>query len=319
MAGTLLLTFDCEGKWGVVDRLGPSYECLTTPALEAAYGRVLDLLRQYRMAATFAFTGAFTMSAAEFAALRERIAATPAGQSPWLRRALAAVGEGGGDGWFSPACFGAVNEAGVHEIGSHGFSHMPWGAPWASREVLDSELALARLLPGMSADRVETFIYPRNQVTHQDLLPLHGFNIYRAARRSFGRPANFMRELNFFAASEPFGPGGGLPVVVPAGYFLNWRLGLRRCIPVAWTVTRWEHILRHAARSGGVVHAWTHPENFIDGHSMFSLLERILRFAARERDAGRLRIVTCKELVRLSPASQRLLRPQPEPRAIIGA
>jgi peptidoglycan/xylan/chitin deacetylase (PgdA/CDA1 family) len=319
MAGTFLLTFDCEGKWGVVDRLAPRYECYTTPRLEATYGAVLAMLQKYRIGATFAFTSAFAMSAADFTAMRDPIQDSAAGRSPWMRRAFEAVERDRGDGWFAPSCFRAVNEPGIHEIASHGFSHMPWGATWATRDILNAELALNRLAPGFGADTVETFIYPRNQVAHTDLLPPHGFHIFRAARPSFGRPANLMRELNLFASSEQLGPMEGLPVAVPAGYFLNWRLGLRRCIPVAWTVGRWEHILRHAALNGGVVHAWTHPENFVDGHSMFRLLDKILEFAATEREAGRLRIVTCRELVRLSPYSRRLLRPASEPRAIIGA
>jgi peptidoglycan/xylan/chitin deacetylase (PgdA/CDA1 family) len=319
MAGTFLLTFDCEGKWGVVDRLGPRYECYTTPCLEAAYHGVLALLQRYRVGATFAFTAAFSMTGAEFGRMRGQIDGSAAGASPWIRRALGGIERDGGNGWFAPSCFRAVEDASIHEVASHGFSHMPWGAAWATREVVDAELALNRQVPGFSSDAVETFIYPRNQVAHTELLPPHGFHIFRAARRSFGRPANLMRELNLFASSEQLGPVDHLPVAVPAGYFLNWRLGLRRCIPVAWTVGRWEHILRHAALTGGVVHAWTHPENFIDGHSMFRLLEKILHFAANEREAGRLRIETCSELVRLSPSSQRLLRPVPEPRAIIGA
>lgn len=319
MAGTFLLTFDCEGKWGVVDRLAPRYQCYTTPGLDAAYGGVLAMLRRYRIDATFAFTGAFSMDPAEFARMRGQIDESAAGATPWIRRALESVRRDGGNGWFAPSCFRAAKGAGVHEIASHGFSHMPWGAAWATREVLAAELALNRQVPGFGAESVETFIYPRNQVAHKDLLPLHGFHIFRAARRSFGRPANFMRELNLFASSEQLEPMDRLPVAVPAGYFLNWRLGLRRCIPVAWTVGRWEHILRHAALTGGVVHAWTHPENFIDGHSMFRLLEKILRFAADEREAGRLRILTCRELVALSPCSQRLLRPVSERRAIIEA
>jgi peptidoglycan/xylan/chitin deacetylase (PgdA/CDA1 family) len=318
MAGTFLLTFDCEGKWGVVDRLGPRYDCYTTPCLEAAYQGVLALLQRYRIGATFAFTGGFSLSAAGFARMQGPIESSAAASSPWVRRAQAAIERDAGNGWFAPSCFAAAHEAGIHEIASHGFSHMPWGAAWATRDILDAELALNRLVPGFGPE-VETFIYPRNQITNTDLLPLHGFHIFRAARRSFGRPANLMRELNMFAASEPMPPMEGLPVAVPAGYFLNWRLGLRRCIPVAWTVGRWEHILRHAAVNGGIVHAWTHPENFIDGHSMFRLLEKILHFAANEREAGRLRIATCRELVRRSPSSQRLLRPATEPRAIIGA
>jgi hypothetical protein len=319
MAGTFLLTFDCEGKWGVVDRLSARHACFTTPRLEATYLQTLSLLQKYRIAATFAFTAAFSMSPAQFGRMREPIEGSAAAASPWIRRALDESERDGGDGWFAPSCFQAVKDAGVHEIGSHGFSHLPWGAAWATREILDAELALNRQAPGFPAESVETFVYPRNQVAHTDLLPLHGFHIFRDARPSFGRPANLMREFNFLEPSEQLGPMDRLPVAIPAGHFLNWRRGLRRCIPIAWTVSRWQHILRDAARSGGVVHAWTHPENFIDGHSMFCLLEKILQLAAKEREAGRLRIVTCRELVRLSPSSQRLLRPASEPHAIIGA
>jgi peptidoglycan/xylan/chitin deacetylase (PgdA/CDA1 family) len=318
MAGTFLLTFDCEGKWGVVDRPAYRYASHTTPNLEATYRRIVGMLQAFGIGATFAFTGAFTMSAAEFARLRPQIDGCAAGSTPWLRGAAMVIDRDGGDGWFSPACFGAAKDAGVHEIASHGFSHMPWGAAWATRDVLDAELALSRQVAGFG-DSVESFVYPRNQIAQTDLLPLHGFNIYRAARPSLGRPVNLMRELNLFEASERLGPLDRLPVAIPAGYFLNWRLGLRRCIPVAWTVSRWEHMLRHAALTGGVVHAWTHPENFIDGYAMFRLLGKILRLVADEREAGRLRIVSCRDLVRLSPSSQRLLRPVSEPRAIIGA
>jgi hypothetical protein len=301
MAGILLLTFDCEGKWGVVDRLGPRHrQCYTTPQLESAYRGVLSLLQAYDVGVTFAFTGAFSMGRAAFGQMRPVIEDSGAADVPWMRRALKEIDSDQGEGWFAPGCFGAVTQAGIHEIASHGFSHIPWGASYSTRAVLDTELALNRKVPGFDPVSVETFIYPRNQVAHLDLLPLHGFHIYRDTRRSFGRPANLLREFNFFARSQQMGPVDRLPAAVPAGYFLNWRRGIRRCIPVGWTVRRWEHIMRHAATHGGVVHAWTHPENFIDGHSMFGLLERILRLIASEREAGRLQVVTCRQAVRLS-------------------
>jgi hypothetical protein len=299
MAGTFLLTFDCEGKWGVVDRLAPEHHrAYTSPQLDAAYRGVLSMLHKYGVGATFAFTGAFSMSRTGFGRIRPGIESSDATAAPWMRRALVEIDRDQGEGWFAPSCFAAVRESGAHELASHGFSHIPWGAPYATRKILDAELALNREVPGFEPSAVETFIYPRNQVAHKDLLPLHGFHIFREARRSFGRPANLMREFNFFSPSEQLGPAGALPIAVPAGYFLNWRRGIRRCIPVGWTVRRWEHILRHATEHGGVVHAWTHPENFIDGHSMFGLLEKILRLIANEREAGRVQVVTCRELAR---------------------
>jgi peptidoglycan/xylan/chitin deacetylase (PgdA/CDA1 family) len=321
MTGTFLLTFDSEGKWGIVDCLTPrDRRCYTSQRLEAAYGEVLSLLQKYRIGATFAFTAAFSMSRSEFGQLRPDIDSCGATGAPWMSQALREIEKDDGDGWFAPSCFQAVKEARTHEIGSHGFSHVPWGAPYATRKLLDAELSLNRKVAGFDAESVQTFVYPRNQVAHKDLLPLHGFHTFRGARRSFGRPANLMREFNLFSTSEQFDPTERLPLAMPAGHFLNWRRGLRRCVPMSLTVARWEHMLRHAARTGGVVHAWTHPENFVDADSMFSLLEKVLRFVADEREAGRMRVVTCSELVRLSPASQQVnptVRHAPEESALI--
>jgi peptidoglycan/xylan/chitin deacetylase (PgdA/CDA1 family) len=299
MAGTFLLTFDCEGKWGFVDRLGRwQRQSYTTAQEESAYRSVLALLKKYRIPATFAFTAAFSMSRRDFSRLQPEVRARGAADAPWMRRALSAIAEDDGDGWFAPACLQAVKDAPLREIASHGFSHIPWGEPYASRELLEAELALNRAVEGFGPDAVETFIYPRNQVEHTDLLPPHGFRIYRQARRSLGRPANLMRELNLLARSEQLGDTHRLPIAVPAGYFLNWRHGLRRCIPVSLTLARWRHILRHAERTDGVVHAWTHPEDFIGADSMFALLDHILRATADERENGTLRVLTCRELVR---------------------
>jgi peptidoglycan/xylan/chitin deacetylase (PgdA/CDA1 family) len=300
MTGTLLLTFDCEGKWGVVDRLAPHHrECYTSRALEAAYRGVLSLLERYEIDATFAFTAAFTMNPARFRQLGPELERSGAAATSWMAHAMVEIERENGDGWFAPACFSAVQQAGDHEIASHGFSHIPWRASYVSREVAAAELGLTRMVTGFDSPGIETFVYPRNQLAHQDLLPAYGFRIFRAARPSLGRPANLMRELNVFSPSETLGRLDVWPVEVPAGYYLNWRRGLRRCIPLAVTVRRWKHLLRHAARTGGIVHAWTHPEDFVDGHAMFTLLETILRFTADEREAGRLRVMTCRELVRL--------------------
>lgn len=301
MAGTLLLTFDCEGKWGIVDCLTPrDRRCYTLQRLEAAYGEMLSLLQKYRIGATFAFTATFSMSRSEFEQMRPDIESSGAAAAPWMRQALREIENDDGDGWFAPSCFQAVKQDGIHEIGSHGFSHLPWGSSYATRQLLDAELSLNRKVAGFDAESVRTFVYPRNQVAHQDLLAQHGFHSFRGFRRSFGRPANLMREFNCFSPSERFGPTEGLPVAIPSGHFLNWRRGLRRSVPLSFTVRRWEHMLRHAAHNGGVVHAWTHPENFVGVDSMFPLLEKILRFVADEREAGRLQVVTCSELLRLS-------------------
>jgi peptidoglycan/xylan/chitin deacetylase (PgdA/CDA1 family) len=287
---TFLLSFDCEGKWGLVDCLSPRHqELFTSERLQATYERLAEMLRVYRIDATFAFTSAFCMTPEAFGRLRPEVERL--GAPLWSGRALQAIDRDGADGWFAPACFEEVCGAGPHEIASHGFSHLPWQSPFANREVLAAELDLCRSIPEFAADKVRTFVYPRNQVAHQDLLLERGFSAYRKARAS-SRLLNLANEFDLQTRSEVFGALEGPLTDVPAGHFLNWRHGLRRGVPLALTVRRWKNMLRHATFSGGLVHAWTHPENFLDGHEMFRMLEEILRFVAEERDAGRLQVLT---------------------------
>ncbi|MES2999252.1 MAG: glycosyltransferase [Pseudomonadota bacterium] len=298
-AGVFMLSFDCEGKWGLVDCLTPRHaQLFTTQNLEDAYRRITSLLHEYGIEATFAFTAAFTLTKDRFDRLRPALRHPDRRATPWIERAVAAIDEDDGRGWFAPACFDMVREPGVHEIASHGFSHLPWRAPYATRADLDTELAMCRGVPAFSDPSVRTFVFPRNQVAHQELLPARGFLAYREAPPARSRAANFAGEFNLLSASERFNVRGGANVTaLPAGHFLNWRHGLRRCVPVPVTVHRWKNMLRDAAAGGGLVHAWTHPENFVDGHDMFRMLEEILRFVADEREAGRLRILTNTQFV----------------------
>lgn len=298
-AGAFMLSFDCEGKWGLVDCLTERHRQLfTTHNLEDAYRRITWLLRKYDIEATFAFTAAFSMTRDRFDRLRPALETPRHRATPWMARALAAIRQDSGQGWFAPACFDMVREPGGHEIASHGFSHLPWKAPYATRTVLDTELAMLRSVPAFSDPSVRTFVFPRNQVAHQELLPAHGFLAYREAPSARSRAVNFAGEFNLLSPSESFSARiGDRVTALPAGHFLNWRHGLRRCVPVAVTVRRWKNMLRDATRGGGLVHAWTHPENFVDGHDMFQMLEEIIRFVADEREAGRLSVLTNTQFV----------------------
>jgi peptidoglycan/xylan/chitin deacetylase (PgdA/CDA1 family) len=296
--GTFMLSFDSEGKWGLVDCLTDRHDRLyTTQNLDAAYGRLTGLLEKYGIEVTFAFTAAFTLTADEFEALTPDLTELMAEAAPWMTSALAGIRKPGSQGWFSPKCFDMVRDAGCHEIASHGFSHLPWKAPYASRAALDAELTMCRKVAAFGQDAVTTFVFPRNQIAHLDLLPAHGFLAYRESRSSSSRAANLASEFNILSRSEAYDVTDDVPVPIPAGRFLNWRHGLRRCVPAAVTVRRWQNMLRDSARSGGIVHAWTHPENFMDGKDMFPMLEEVLRFAADERDAGRLQIMTIADFL----------------------
>ncbi|TFY96879.1 hypothetical protein [Ramlibacter rhizophilus] len=306
-SGTFVLSLDCEGKWGVADQIAPHHSMLSSRKLEATYRRLVEMLDRYGIEATFAFTTAFTLTRQQFRRLWREHGEDTARTSGWMTQALSHVDRDGGDGWFVPACLDAVSASrGGHELACHGFSHLPWRHPIASRAAAAAELSLTRCVPGFGADAVTTFVFPRNQLAHLDLLPAHGFTAYRDAPRGGSRLATLARECGLWDRSETFTHCTSDPLArLPAGRFVNWRHGLRCVVPAAVTVQRWTHIIRDAQRTGGVVHAWTHPENFIDGHGMFEMFEQILQRVAQARAAGGLQVRTMRSIAADSRARAR--------------
>ena len=61
MAGTFILSLDCEGKWGVADHLDAGiHAALTDAALRRTYGEIVEALDRREIPATFAVVDFFT-------------------------------------------------------------------------------------------------------------------------------------------------------------------------------------------------------------------------------------------------------------------
>jgi peptidoglycan/xylan/chitin deacetylase (PgdA/CDA1 family) len=292
MPGSLMVGFDCEGKWGIADHLRPhDHASITDGRLIDAYEQIVDILAAHDVRATFAFVAAFTLDRDEYHGMEPRLGTLSELIPDWLGAVTAALREGHVEGWFGKPCLQAVLKHNCHEIASHGFSHVPWDRAFASRAALEEELRLLRTMPEFSPEKVSTFVYPRNFVSDQDLLSRYGFAAYRAYRPSPGRLFNLLSEFNVLAASDPATPNA-TPIIVPAGYFLNWRHGPRKWVPPQVTLSRWRHICRHAARTDGIAYLWCHPENFLTGDGMFDLFAHAVEILAEEQQRNDMAVLT---------------------------
>lgn len=284
MAGKFILSFDCEGKWGVADMLTPKHRRnLGDERLHEAYGSILAILDKFEMPATFAFVGAFAQSPADFARIRPGIEALGGEAKAYLATALREIDEVGGAGWHGNHLVERVAEARAgHEIALHGVTHVPWTL--MDKASADAEMELFRDLQG-PVRKSRTFVFPRNLVAHVEVLSSNGFVGYRAARPARSRALSLLSEFNLF--ERPENPVRSRDIVkIPAGFFLNWRSGLRRLVPPAVTRMRARNLLRAAAASGSIVHYWLHPENIADSPSTLDLLWTLAREAAQSRDTG---------------------------------
>ncbi len=297
MAGTFILSLDCEGKWGMADHLtADHHRWLTRERLREAYRRLLDLFGEHEVEATWAFVMAFLLTPEE---QRERDALfqdQPIDGRNWLVNFRAAQAEGNLDGWSSPELLELVAERGGHEIGCHGFSHLPLDPAQVTQEVMAREVAAASSVAAEKRVALRTFVYPRNLVGYPDQLGREGYRGYRARLPvrpgAVGRLGNLLSEFNIAQGSQPDAPAGAEPIAIPSGFFFNWRLGARARVPASVTVRRWRRILEDAAASGGVAHLWLHPHNIISAPGTFDVLAEVIRDVARLRDRGVLEVRT---------------------------
>lgn len=296
MSATFILSLDCEGKWGMADRITAYHDHhLTSDKLRGAYRALTALFARYEVPATFAFVMAFLLSRAEQEAVDDLFPHHPAGAA-WLASFRAAQACGNLGGWTLPEALDIVTSDGRHEVACHGFSHLPLDEVSTPRAFAARELEACDHVARLRGLAIETLVFPRNQVGHVDLLPGHGISGYRERlARGSGRIAQaaaLASEFNLFERPQPDAvPGADRAIAIPPGHFFNWRVGARRVVPRWTTVLRWRNLME-AAETGDVVHLWLHPHNIITGPETLPLLARVLRDVARLRDAGRLEVAT---------------------------
>lgn len=290
MTARFILSLDCEGKWGSADALTAVHRRdLTDEKLRSAYRSILSLLDDYAVEATFAFAGLFSQTPEQLRQLRRAVEELAALSPDYVYPALNDIDMTGGSGWHGAEFVDAVSSARTrHEIALHGVTHLPWTR--MSDEFLAGEMELFRQLQG-PVRQSRTFVYPRNCVAHVDALRTMGVVGFRTARKRGSRLRSLLSEFDFGAKPEHPVDDGGI-VRIPAGFFLNWRSGLRRMVPPSVTIRRARNLLRRASHSGSVVHYWLHPENIATAPSTFRLLEALVREVATARERGHCEVLT---------------------------
>lgn len=317
LPGVFTMSFDCEGLWGP-SVLTPSLrERITQGRLTSTYQALIDLLDRHDLRATFAFVGAFVLSPEEVRQHPEWFENASGRQWPRTQEFLAKVAHGQSSGWLSPECFDIVQKNERQELATHGFQHLALRDHALTQDDFRRELELSAAVGRLKGFTPRTLVFPRNQVGFIDLLAEYGiigFREYIGMKRlslplseswqvSYDALAALGRELKLWQKPQPHPPmistgqptshfediipfarpnetGRTSAAAIPSGYFLNWRVGLRQRIPIKLSVARWSRMLRQAAQTGGMVHLWSHPHNFITGDQQLEFFEAILNEAS---------------------------------------
>jgi sugar phosphate isomerase/epimerase len=204
--------------------------------------------------------------------------------------------------WYAPQLIDKIRASRVpQDIGSHSYAHVYFGE--SSRDAIREDLAAARRVHDAHGLPFASFVFPRNQVAHVDLLREAGVRVFRSvdrgwhihARQRLGRIAG--RIANLVDKVVPLAPAivepirHGDVVELPSSMLVLGRNGLRRAVRPQLVVAKARRGLETARDRGGTFHLWFHPSNFYySTTTQLDVLGRICAIAAAMRDRGELAI-----------------------------
>jgi len=298
-----ILSFDCEGKWGMADDVAmASNNPINGDSLTKAYTQIFEILERHKIAATFALVGLFAGGYEQYVDSRgELLDSEP--HRDWLKVPERSFAAGFQDGWFYPELVNQIKARGNHEIASHSFTHLPLHNGGVAEKSFLTELKFVNQWKAQNSVELSTFIYPRNQIKFEEQLSNFDFLGYRQCDIQNSAYANRFQilqdECNIGRKSDKHSVSTR-PIAIPPGTFLNWRHGPRRIIPKWVTLKRWSNVLDHAVFSGGVAHLWLHPHNLITARGQVELFEDAISRVANAQNSGLINSVTqaeyCKEI-----------------------
>jgi peptidoglycan/xylan/chitin deacetylase (PgdA/CDA1 family) len=287
--GALCISIDLELAWGIWEKPSAEYHRLCAEKERVVNHALLELFAAREIPATYAIVG--------------RLLARP--------ERFPTATEFGDRIWYAPDLVEAIRSASpAHDIGSHGFAHRYF--PGTRRERLREDLQAARHVHETYGLPFTSFVFPRNEVAHLDLLAEAGLEVFRALEAGWhmsvrrrigrlpGRAANLADKLLPIAPSvvEPTLQPSGL-VALPGSMLFVGRNGLRRLVHPELIERKARLGLRRAAREGRIFHLWFHPANFYyDTDVQLGMLEKILDEACAMRDRAELEIRTMASYAR---------------------
>ncbi len=313
MRGAFTLSVDVEGLWGLFFVRSYVDDPRAAQAGRDALPRMLELLAERRLHATFAFVGHLLLDrCGPWKGAPHPDAPRP--RYPWYDRDWYADCPGGDETshplWYARSQAKAVAAAG-HDVGAHGFVHAVLDETCVGADVADAEFAGAqRAAKDAGLPPLRSFVYPQNVVGHVARLAPAGFACYRESDGGRGAragpPGGIGRAKSLADHALAAAPFVGRPtrradgvVALPSSFPLLGRGGLRKAVTRAARVARVEKGLDAAARQGAMLHVWTHPHAFHDATSLGDFAA-VLDAVVRRRDRGDVDVLTMAEAADLA-------------------
>ncbi len=182
---------------------------------------------------------------------------------------------------FAPSLIAQIAAVPGQEIGSHSFSHYSTLRPGQTVAHFEDDLGSAVAIAAWSGYKLESFVFPRNEVNPSYLpaLSKYRFEVYRETentgikrsapfpiqRRLHKRVGRFLDSYVNLCGNEiadwPSNSLTPIPVPIPASRYLRPCCTQLRSIH-PFLLERIRNQMKRACEAGGIFHLWWHPEDF---------------------------------------------------------
>lgn len=191
--------------------------------------------------------------------------------------------ENGTDLWSGKDIINWIKNDKIHELASHSYSHEDFTK--ISKEKAQKEF---------SNPKGNSFIFPRNHISHLNLLKKNGFKSYRG------------KDKSEFELLIPRQTPTSLPInrngifEIPSSmYFVSAR-GIRKHIPLGLRYLKSKIGINAAISKKEIFHLWFHPVDFADNTEKLLLeLEKIIKYADIKRKQKKLEIKTMEQIIKI--------------------
>lgn len=315
--GVFMVSLDLELAWGAFDLWGPRAADIPRPwpeiflqTREVVIDALLRLFQEYQIPATWAIVGHLFLDHCD-AVNGVKHPDMPRPRHRWFK-----------DDWYAydpastvetdPIWYGRDIVEKImmarprQEIACHSFSHVIFGDEGCSEKVAEAEVRKCVASAQQLGIELKSFVFPRSQAGHHEILSEHGFLCYRAPRPGWfdafrGRAQRLARLINdVLALSPPCAVvekhPSGLWSISASAYYRSTH-GVGRFVPVKSRIKQCVKGIRTAIDNGGVFHLCLHPWNFaVETERLIEGLRRILQVAAAASQEGKLELLSMGQL-----------------------
>lgn len=298
--GTVVLSVDAELGWGFHDQKDPPADRLANA--RQGWQTLVSLCDTYRINATWAVVGHLLLDDCDNCHAAHP---TPPG---WFAH------ERGDDAMPRDLRFGEglvddlQNATADHDIGSHTFSHVEFGDSDTTREIARSEVATGIELARERGIEMRSFVFPRNNVGHLDVLAAYGIECYRGVNPAKIRNQGWENPVGKIARStlvrrpprlvEPTVDALGLVNIPASLHLFSFEEPARTLVEPVFgdpIVKQAKLGIDAASERDGVFHMWLHPNSITDQHDV-ERVRAILDYLDRRRGRTSLSVKTMAEV-----------------------